>query len=184
MRSIIVTLALVLLPTWASAEPFTGKLAQLPPIVQEHIREMERGCIEVGAGRPDYRLSKVVQVHPLSGARTRDYIVDEGQFGCHSEGFTSSSGLCGSGGCGFAVFVQRGRDWVCGTRTGPPCNDLAADWYTIRRPGKRTVMVIKRRCYGDKAEPCYGRYCYSSILRVTRVSMKEVALRPQKREGC
>ena len=181
MRSIVIAFALMLLPTWAAAEPFAGKLAQLPPIVQKHVQDLEQGCSRSrDGGKPDYRLSDVVHVHSLSGARTRDYIVDHRKFGCRSEGFTSYIDLCGSGGCGFAVYVQRRGEW-----SAVPDGDLAVGWYTIPRPGKRTVLVIKRRCHGDKGEPCYGRYtCSSSTLRVTRDGVKEAALRQQNRKGC
>src|SRR5262245_61472190 len=103
MKSIIVTLALMLLPSWASAEPFTGKLAQLPPIVQEHIREMDGEC-RAREGTPDYRLREVVRVHSLSGPGTRDHILDGKKFGCRD---SISVGCPGSMGCVLAVYVKR-----------------------------------------------------------------------------
>ena len=167
MKPIVIALALMLLPTPAAAEPVRS-LAQLPPIVQEHIRDMERGC---GAdATPDYRLSEIVHVHPLSGPRTRDYIVDEGRFRCRSAGGFTHHGFCGAtGSCGFAVYLQRGREW---TRVSTPCSDLAVGWYTIRRPGKKTVLVIQRRCYGGA---CRGPHSY--VLRITRDAVTEKEIR-------
>jgi hypothetical protein len=173
MKPIVVALALMLLPTPAAAEPFAGKLSDLPPIVQEHVRNLEGECSAL-QGKPVYRLSEVVHVHALSGPTTRDYIIDGKKFGCRG----ASPGCPGSMGCVLAVYVKRHGEWSAVE------GELAIGWYTIPRPGKRTVMVIKRRCYGTKDAPCYERYCYSSALRVTRDGMKEVALRRQKREGC
>ena len=181
MKPIVVAIALMLLPTQASAEPFAGKLAQLPPIVREHVRDLERGCSRYyDGGKPDYRLSDVVHVHSLSGARTRDYIVDARKFGCRRDGSTSYTGWCGSGGCHLAVYVQRRGAW-----SAVPDSDVAIRWYTLPRPGKRTVLVIKRRCHGDEGAPCYGSHsCSSSTLRVTCDGVKEAALRRQNRKGC
>jgi hypothetical protein len=165
IKPIVIAFALMLLPTWTSAEPVT-KLAQLPPIVQEHVRSWERGC---GGLKPDYRLSEIVHVRSLSGPRTRDYIVDARKFGCrHDDGYTSYTSYCGSGGCAFTVYLQRHGEW---SDVG---GDLAMSWYTIRRPGKKTVLVIKRRCYGSLAE-CRGRG--NNVLQITRNAVTEKEIR-------
>lgn len=164
MKPIVIALALMLLPTPAAAEPVRS-LAQLPPIVQEQIRQMEGEC-RFYEEKLDYRLSEVVQVHSLSGARTRDYIVDGKKFGCR--------GCPGSMGCILAIYIKRHGAW---SNVG---GELASSWYTIRGPGKKTVLVITRRCF-DGPEKCpetsASGETTNSVLRITRDAVTEKKLR-------
>ena len=141
-------------------------LSQLPPIVAKEIRGGEQTCRNRKM-RPVYRLNEVVHEHSLSGRRTRDYIVDLTKLHCRArDGFMSHAavegGICGSGGCGLSVYLQprRGR-WV-------EYGALVIGWHVTRRAGKKTLLVMRVRCYGDPAEPCRGRDSYNHIVRVRR----------------
>jgi hypothetical protein len=139
-------------------------LSHLPPMVAEEIRGGEQACRNHKM-RPVYRLNEVVHQHSLSGRGSRDYIVDPTKLRCRERGgFMSHAavmgGNCGSGGCGISVFLQpRHGQWVAQ-------GFLVTDWHVIRRPGKKTLLVIGIRCYGSAPE-CRTRN-YSTVVRVSR----------------
>jgi hypothetical protein len=151
----LVLAAITLVSASAEARPRT--LSQLPPAVAQTIRMAENDCRGDG-NKPHYRLGEVVHQRSLSGPRARDYIVDLGQFRCR--GSMPSRRWCGAtGNCEVITYLNpRPGKWVAHEYQ-------VINWYTIRRPGKKTALVMWIRCYESKDAPCRGRYYYSILLR-------------------